>query len=330
MKIVQFGPDRRTGALWDGKVIDLSRAYAKYLDEREGMMRPTEVAEGHVSSDLARLIEGGPAALEKIRQAIEYVTEQAQDQNDPRGECLVHAADDVHLHAPLPSGARVACAGSNFITHRNRMTARGGREIEKPFLWGFWNVTRDFLGQDGDMIYPTRCSQLDFEGEVAVVLGRKGKDLSPGDLKDFVWGVTLACDWSIRGPHERLGPMNFAPGKNFDTSMSLGPCIVVDELDAENVDFETLVNGEQRQTGNTQEMVFSFGQYLEYLSRDMTLYPADIIVSGTPAGTVADSTPVGDDGKQSDEPFLQIGDAVEVKSPQIGSLRARITAKDAN
>ncbi|MDP6174308.1 MAG: fumarylacetoacetate hydrolase family protein [Rhodospirillales bacterium] len=121
--------------------------------------------------------------------------------------------------------------------------------------------------------------------------------------------------------------MNFAPAKNFDTPLSLGPCVVVDELDAENVDFETLVNGQQRQVGNTKEMVFSFGEYLEYLSRDMTLFPGDIILSGTPAGTVADSTPVGGDGKQPDEPFLQIGDKVEIKSAAIGSLHARITAK---
>ncbi len=330
MKIVLFGPNKRTGALLDGKVIDLSYAQAKYLDEREGRMRPIEAAEAEVPSDLARLVEGGPAALEKARIALEYVTGQSQDQNDPRGECLVHASEDVRLHAPLPRGARVACAGSNFITHRTRMTARGGREMEKPFLWGFWNVTRDFLGQDGDMIYPARCSQLDFEGEVAVILGKKGKDLKPGDINDFVWGVTLACDWSIRGPHEKLGPMNFAPGKNFDTSMSLGPCIAVGELDAANVDFETLVNGEQRQVGNTKEMVFSFGEYLEYLSRDMTIYPSDIIVSGTPAGTVADSTPVDEDGNQPDEAYLQIGDTVEIKSSEIGSLRARITAKEAN
>ncbi|MDP6174307.1 MAG: hypothetical protein QGF09_09090 [Rhodospirillales bacterium] len=59
--------------------------------------------------------------------------------------------------------------------------------MEKPYIWGFWNVTRDFLGARGDMIYPARCGQLDFEGEVGVILGAKGKDLSPGNLKDFAW-----------------------------------------------------------------------------------------------------------------------------------------------
>ena len=163
-----------------------------------------------------------------------------------------------------------------------------------------------------------------------IILGKKGKDLRPEDLKDYVWGVTLACDWSIRGPREKMGPMNFAVPKNFDTSMSLGPCIVVGELEPANVDFETIVNGEQRQVSNTDDMIFSFGQYLEYLSREMTLYPADVIVSGTPAGTVADSTPVDENGDQPDDAFLQIGDKVEIKSAAIGSLRARVTAKGAN
>ena len=157
------------------------------------------------------------------------------------------------------------------MSHRERMTARGGRQMEDRFIWGFWNVEKEFLGPDGDMIYPARCSQLDFEGEVAIILGKKGKDLRPEDLKDYVWGVTLACDWSIRGPREKMGPMDFAVPKNFDTSMSLGPCIVVGELEPANVDFETIVNGEQRQVSNTDDMIFSFGQYLEYLSRDMTL-----------------------------------------------------------
>ena len=330
MKIVVYGPDKRTGLLADGSAIDLSYAYAKFLAEREGAARPVETAEALVPSDLMRLIETGPAALEKVRTSVDYLTRQAQDQNDPRGESVVHPIASVRLHAPHPKGARAACAGSNFITHRSRMTARSGREQEKPFLWGFWNVEKEFLGPDGDMIYPARCAQLDYEGEVAVVLGREGKDLQPKDLKDFVWGVSLCCDWSVRGPRERLGPMNFAPGKNFDTSMSLGPCIVVGELDATNVDFETYVNGERRQQGNTKEMVFSFGDYLQYLSRDMTLHPGDIIASGTPAGTVADSTPVGPDGTQPNAAFLKVGDKVEIRSPQTGALRARIVAKQAN
>ena len=101
MKIVVFGPDKRTGAWQDGKVIDLSDAYAKYLAERENVESAIEAAAGQVPADLTRLIEGGAAALEKAQQAVDYVTNGAADQNDPRGENLVHA--EVEIGQPAMS-----------------------------------------------------------------------------------------------------------------------------------------------------------------------------------------------------------------------------------
>src|SRR2546421_5369643 len=98
----------------------------------------------------------------------------------------------------------------------------------------------------------------------------------------------MLADWSIRAPRETPGgPLNFNFPKNFDTSCSMGPCVAVGEIDPTNVDMETLVNGECRQRFNTRDMVFTFGEYLEYLSRDFTLYPGDIISGGTAAGTAA-------------------------------------------
>jgi len=328
MKIVVFGPDRRTGLLRDGLVVDLSYAGAKYLHEHDGAYRPLELAEALLPSDLARLIAGGPAALELAQTATDYLFGQALDYTDPRGETLVHPVGQVQLHAPRPNGTRVACAGSNFITHRQRMARRAGREEREPFIWGFWKIANEAVGPDGTMIYPGRCDRLDYEGEVAIILGRQGKDLSQADLADFVWGVTLCCDWSIRGPREPMGPMNFAVQKNFDTSLSLGPCIVVGGVDATNIAFETYVNGERRQANNTSEMVFSFGAYLEYLSRDLTLYPGDIICSGTGQGTVADAASALPDGAESPDMFLKPGDVVDVVSLTIGTLRTRIAAKD--
>jgi len=327
VKIVVFGPDRRTGALRDGAVVDLSHAYAKYLYEREGASRAAELAAALVPSDLAALIENGPAAVERAQAALDYLFERAADRNDLRGAPLVLPAQEQQIHAPRPHGTRMACAGSNFTTHRERMTRRSGREARAPFIWGFWKIAHDAVPSGGEVIYPARCDRLDYEGEVAVILGRRGKDLRPADLQSFVWGVTLFCDWSIRSPREPLGPMNFAAPKNFDTSYSLGPCIAVGEVDPENIDVETLVNGERRQAHNTRDMTFSFAQYLEYLSRDLTLYPGDLICSGTGEGTAADASPVLADGSQPPDLFLKPGDRVEVKSPAIGSLRARIVAK---
>ncbi|HZT50955.1 MAG TPA: fumarylacetoacetate hydrolase family protein [Stellaceae bacterium] len=327
MKIVVYGPDRRTGVLSEGTVIDLSLAVAKFLAETKGEARAIELAAALAPPDLQRLVEGGERALDQVRQALEYLAGKAQDRNDPRGETLAWPASQVTLHAPRPGGGRIACAGSNFTTHRERMTRRAGREVQKPYIWGFWKVIDDPLGPDGEVIYPARCDRLDYEGELAVILGKRGKDLRPGDLKDFVWGVTLFCDWSIRSPREPMGPMNFAIPKNWDTSCSIGPCIAVGEADATNIDIETFVNGERRQKHNTKDMTFSFGEYLQYLSRDLTLHPGDMIASGTGEGTAADASPVGPDGVQPPDLFLKVGDTVEVRSPQVGSLKARVVAK---
>jgi 2-keto-4-pentenoate hydratase/2-oxohepta-3-ene-1,7-dioic acid hydratase in catechol pathway len=244
----------------------------------------------------------------------------------------------VTLHAPLPSGARIACAGGNFADHAAAMAARGRNPDAKPFtgdpteeirkggIWGFWKITREMVDPDGELQYPSRANRLDYEGELAIVIGKKGKDIRAKDVKDYIWGVTLLGDWSVRGTPEG-GPLRFATQKNFDGCCSIGPAIVVGELDAFNTPVETWVNGERRQNFNTKQMVFSFGEYLEHLSRDLTFYPGDLIAGGTAAGTAADSSPLLPDGTPSAEKFLKPGDLVEIKSAQIGTLRTRIIAK---
>jgi 2-keto-4-pentenoate hydratase/2-oxohepta-3-ene-1,7-dioic acid hydratase in catechol pathway len=337
MKIVVFGALQRTGALHDGSVVDLSYAYAKYLRERTDEPNPLEMAEVVVPSELSRLIEGGSRTLDAVQTTLDYLFDQAQDKFGPRGETLVHPAADVRLHAPRPNNARIACAGGNFADHAAAMAVRmRGRpyegdayqEIRNTGFWGFWKLGREIVGPDGELIYPDRCNRLDYEGEIAIVLGKRGVDLKPSQLRDYVWGVTMLADWSIRAPRELPGgPLNFNFPKNFDTSCSMGPCIAVGEADPTNMDMETLVNGECRQRFNTRDMVFSFGEYLEYLSRDFTLYPGDIISGGTAAGTAADSSELLPDKTSAPERFLKPGDLVEMRSPSVGSLNTRVVAK---
>jgi 2-keto-4-pentenoate hydratase/2-oxohepta-3-ene-1,7-dioic acid hydratase in catechol pathway len=336
MKIVVYGPERRTGALRDNSVVDLSCAYAKYAHEKNGEPHPLGLAEALVPSDLARLIEAGPRALDNAAKALDYLFDEAQHHRDPRGTAVVYPADRITLHAPRPTGARIACAGGNFADHaaamaekmlRKPYTGDARAQIRDAGIWGFWKVHREVAGPGGEVIYPAKANRLDYEGELAIVLSKRGTDIHAKDIRDYVWGVTLLGDWSIRNPREPAGPHNFAMGKNFDTSCSLGPCIAVGEADPFATDVETLVNGEQRQSFNTRDMVFSFGEYLEYLSRDLTLYPGDIISGGTAAGTAADSSPLLEDGTSPPERYLKPGDTVDIRSPAVGTLRAHIVNK---
>jgi acylpyruvate hydrolase len=340
MKIVVFGPERRVGALRGELVVDLSLAYAKFLRECQNERQAVLLAAALVPGDLAAFIEAGTRALDHTATALDYLFGEAFDQLGVHGEALVHPASEVHLHAPRPNGARIACAGGNFADHLAGMAAMGllpgagamsidaaAARIRDTGIWGFWKVARVTADPGADVPYPSRANRLDYEGEVAIILGNQAKDVPAAEAKDLVWGVTLLGDWSIRSPAEPQGPLKFGMAKNFDQSCSLGPCIVVGELDPSNIDVETWVNGERRQRFNTRDMVFSYWEYIEYLSRDLTLYPGDIISGGTAAGTAADSSPRMADGQLAPERFLKAGDVVEIKAPAIGTLRARIVAK---
>ena len=265
------------------QIVDLSLAYAKLLKERQGERQPTLLASALVPSDLAMFIEGGARTLEHAEAALDHLFGDTHDLLGANGETLVHKASEVRLHAPHPNGARIACAGGNFADHLAGMAAMGllpgagamsideaATRIRESGIWGFWKVGRAAASPGADVPYPGRADRLDYEGEVAIVLGKQGKDVRAADAKDLVWGVTLLGDWSIRAPSEPQGPLKFGMAKNFDQSCSLGPCIVVGELDASDIDVETWVNGECRQRFNTRDMVFSYWEYIEYLSRDLT------------------------------------------------------------
>jgi acylpyruvate hydrolase len=334
MKVVVYGPEKRVGVLHNNSIVDASGACAKYLREANNERNSTDHAAAIAPPDLARFIEGGKRALDNTQKSIDHLFGKASDQTGARGEQIMFQPNQVKIHAPRPANARIACAGGNFADHAEAMAKRLARPFDGPAkdvirkggIWGFWKVHREPNGPDMDITYPAKAQRLDYEGEGAIVLGREVKDFNGADIKPYVWGVTLLGDWSIRAMPEGHFPHNFAMGKNFDNSCSLGPCIAVDEAEATNVDVETWVNGDRRQKFNTKDMVFSFAEFLAYLSRDFTMYPGDIISGGTAAGTAADSSDIKD-GVFAPERFLKAGDTVEIKSPQVGSLKSKIVAK---
>jgi 2-keto-4-pentenoate hydratase/2-oxohepta-3-ene-1,7-dioic acid hydratase in catechol pathway len=333
MKIVVFGPERRIGALTGQKVIDLNRAFASYLREQRGDTNAQARADERIPQRLENFIALGAAALEDADRAIQHVAESGVGL-----AAIVHDANSVKLHAPWP-GRRIACVGGNYAAHLAGMWAgRPGvtgdlapitRMAREEGQWGFWKNPHEVVGPDDQVPFPKRTRRFDYEGEVAIVIGKHGKDIPSSRIDEYVWGVTLLHDWSIRdatstGPQGR--PISYNLAKNFDGSTSMGPCIVVGELDHRNIDVETRVNGQVRQSYNTKEMIWPFGEVLEYLSQDFTFVPGDVIAGGTSAGTAADMSRRQTEAAQSPDLFLKVGDIVELSSPQIGKLGNRIVA----
>jgi 2-keto-4-pentenoate hydratase/2-oxohepta-3-ene-1,7-dioic acid hydratase in catechol pathway len=159
---------------------------------------------------------------------------------------------------------------------------------------------------------------------VAIVIGKRGKNIPAEQLGDYVWGVTLANDWSNRDAGGPQRAMSFNLPKNFDFSLSLGPSIAIDGVDPQNVDVETRVNGALRQHYNSKDMVFSFAEYLAFLSIDFTFVPGDVILGGTGAGTAQDGTKLDANGVRPRDRFLKKGDTVAVSSPSIGILENQV------
>lgn len=324
-KVVVFGPGRRVGLLVGDMVVDAQRAVSGEL-RRRGVAGAAERAAALAPADLLSFVTAGSVALDEARSAAARAVERGDEQ-------VCRPAASVQLHAPWP-GRRIACAGGNFADHLAGMwpTPAGGRpDVEdvrrrarEEGQWGFWKVPADVPGPGADVPVPRRTQRFDYEAEVAIVIGRAGKDLAVEEVAGHIWGVTLVNDWSIRDePRGPARPMSYNTAKNFDGSLSLGPCVVAG-LDPTGLDVETSVNGRRRQSFSTADMIFSFGEIVSFLSRDFTFVPGDVIAGGTGAGTGADTSPPGPDGTRAADEFVRPGDVVSISSPQVGTLSNRL------
>ncbi|MHB8566333.1 MAG: fumarylacetoacetate hydrolase family protein [Nitrososphaerales archaeon] len=342
MKLGVYGPWKRLGIMNDGFVVDLQRACAAYLVETENEPRPYEMAEALVGWNLEGFIAGGERSAKIARNVNEYAMRRQSEGEwlGVQAEKIVQSTSALRLHAPWLKSAKVMCAGANFSDHLSGMFSRirgayispqdAASEARKENAWGFYKLGSSIIGPEDPVLYPEKTARLDFEGEVAIIFGKKGKDIRASKILDYVLGYTLFNDFSIRDSKiDRGGFLNFAFAKNFEGAGSLGPWITLkdDIEDPQNIEFTTTVNGEKRQKGNTKDMIRSFGEFLELLSADNVINPGDILASGTCAGTAADSTPTDSNGNQDASRFLKPGDVVEVRAEKIGLLRNGILEK---
>jgi 2-keto-4-pentenoate hydratase/2-oxohepta-3-ene-1,7-dioic acid hydratase in catechol pathway len=228
------------------------------------------------------------------------------------------------LRAPIPRPARnVFCVGWNYSEHfeeGKQFRRQGGAQTdaqeipEHPSLFSKNPAT--VTGPDSPVHFPAPHSdQLDWEAELAVIVGPGGRDIAEADAMRHVFGYTCANDISVRDVQRRHGGQWFK-GKNFDTHLPLGPWVVTaDELDPSDLRICSRVNGVTKQDARTRQMVFKIPRLIAEISAGCELWPGDIIITGTPAGVGFARTP---------PEFLRIGDTVEVEIEGIGVLRNRV------
>jgi 2-keto-4-pentenoate hydratase/2-oxohepta-3-ene-1,7-dioic acid hydratase in catechol pathway len=221
-----------------------------------------------------------------------------------------HALDAITWRPPIPAPEKIICIGVNY-PDRNAEYKDGQDAPKYPSL--FMRTPRSFVGHGTPLVRPRVSAQLDYEGEVVLIIGKIGRHIPESAALDHIAAVTLCNEGTIRD-WVRHAKFNVTQGKNFDATGSLGPWLVpyIDEAQIADIRLTTRVNGEARQDDRTGRMIFGFRYLIHYISTFTTLVPGDVIVTGTPTGA----------GARFDPPrYLKPGDIVEVEAENIGLLR---------
>lgn len=242
--------------------------------------------------------------IECIKQEVDF--EKILHHKIPRG--YIYNLDEVELLAPIPKPSRnILCVGKNYREHALEM---GAQEAPTELII-FTKATTTVTSSNSIIPISTELTtELDYEGELAIVIGKSGKNISEDEAMDYVFGYTIVNDITARDIQAKH--QQFFLGKSIDHSCPMGPFIETELKDPQNVYIETRVNGEVRQRSNVSEMIFSIPTIISTISTYMTLEAGDIISTGTPAG-------VGKGMKPSS--YLRSNDIVEVEINELGLLR---------
>ena len=220
------------------------------------------------------------------------------------------AEADIAYEIPVPAPEKIICVGVNF-PDRNEEYKDGQAAQSNPSL--FIRFPRSFVGHGQNLVRPPESPQLDYEGEIVIVIGKPGRRIAEKDALDHIAALSLCNEGTIRD-WVRHAKFNVTQGKNFDRTGAIGPWLVpfADEAQIADIKLTTRVNGEVRQQDRTGRMIFPFRKIIAYVSTFTTLVPGDVIVTGTPTGA----------GARHDPPvWLKPGDVVEVEADGIGVLR---------
>ncbi|MEQ8735519.1 MAG: fumarylacetoacetate hydrolase family protein [Rhodospirillaceae bacterium] len=219
--------------------------------------------------------------------------------------------DHVILHQVIPDTTRIICVGKNYQDHAKEM---GGEAPTNPNL--FMRTAQSLVGHRQSIIAPRVSDQYDYEGELAVIIGRGGRHISAEKALSYVAGYSCFLDGTLRDYQKH----SFTAGKNFDSSGACGPWLVpaAEIADPQSLTLVTRVNGEVMQNASTKDMIFTVTALIEYVSAFTHLEPGDVLATGTPAGVGAGRSP---------PVWLKPGDVVDVEIENIGVLTNTVKAE---
>ncbi|WP_142848662.1 fumarylacetoacetate hydrolase family protein [Telmatospirillum sp. J64-1] len=280
---------------------------------------------GAVSADGKEILPLHDSSGEPIRDMVEAIRRFDEIREVRlKGKALPLA--EVRLEAPLPRPARnIFCVGKNYHAHAHEFTRSGfdssaSSQAEAipnaPFI--FTKTPETVIGHGQPILYPTGVSEkVDYEAELAVIIGKPGRGIAKNRALDHVWGYTILNDVTARDLQARH--KQWFLGKSLDTFCPMGPwAVTADELDGSKLNLRCWVNGELRQDANTRDLIFDIPTLIETISAGITLQPGDVIATGTPVGV----------GIGFDPPkFLQPGDEVTIEIEGIGRLSNRLVEK---
>ncbi|MBY8912549.1 fumarylacetoacetate hydrolase family protein [Bacillus sp. YC2] len=296
-----------TGALNNRKFVGLIIDDDKILDLQKAEKRLFELET--IPGSLMECIEKGDKFAAHARQLAEW----AKKPNDESGS-FMYPLSDVKLCAPIPRPSKnVICIGKNYRDHAIEM----GSEADIPEHPMVFTKSPTTVIGHGDTVksHAGVTEQLDYEGELAVVISKNGSHISKEEAHDYIFGYTIVNDITARDLQKKH--KQFFIGKSLDTTCPMGPVIVHKSAvsDPQSLKVETRVNGELRQSGSAGDMIFPIAELIEALSKGMTLEAGDIIATGTPSGV----------GKGFQPPkFLKPGDRIDITIEPIGTLSNQI------
>jgi 2-keto-4-pentenoate hydratase/2-oxohepta-3-ene-1,7-dioic acid hydratase in catechol pathway len=273
--------------------------------EKDGLASYGVVINSGIIDLGTRLGSEFPALIDVLRaNAIDIIHSEIKGQEPD------FLMDDVVLQIPVPSPEKIICIGVNY-GNRNDEYKDGSDAPEFPSV--FLRTPGSFVGHNQDILRPPESDQLDYEGEIVLVVGKGGRRIKKENYLQHIAGLSIMNEGTIRD-WVRHAKFNVTQGKNFVSSGSVGPWMVTTEEvgDLDELSIQTRVNNEVRQADSISNMIFKFPYLLSYLSTFFELKPGDLIATGTPVGA----------GARFDPPvWLKPGDSLEIEVPKVGKLQ---------